>query len=113
MIAQIGNFAVITGKGYRAIRLPYDVEALGMVIVLPNEVHAPYVRYVDDFALFHDDPAILAGWWLQSERYLVGRRLKLHPHKTMILSCAEPSQFLGYELHADGYRRPKSFWQAI
>ena len=23
---------------------------------------APYVRYVDDFALFHDDPAVLADW---------------------------------------------------
>ena len=23
-----------------------------------------YIRYVDDFALFHDDPMVLAGQWL-------------------------------------------------
>jgi RNA-directed DNA polymerase len=66
---------------------------------------APYVRYVDDFALFHDDPAVLAGWRLRIDEYLTGRRLRLHPRKTMILSCAEPSQFLGFELHANGRRR--------
>ena len=63
-------------------------------------LRAPYVRYVDDFALFHDDPAILADWWLRIELYLAGRRLKLHPRKTMILSCNEPSQFLGFVLFA-------------
>ena len=68
-------------------------------------LQAPYVRYVDDFALFHNDPAILAEWWLRIELYLAGRRLKLHPRKTMILSCTEPSQFLGFELHADRRRR--------
>ena len=51
-------------------------------------LRAPYVRYVDDFALFHDDPAILAEWWLRIELYLAGRRLKLHPRKTMICRAA-------------------------
>ncbi len=68
-------------------------------------LRAPYLRYVDDFALFHNDPAVLADWRLRIERYLAGRRLKLHPHKTMILPCSAPSQFLGFELHADGHRR--------
>jgi RNA-directed DNA polymerase len=68
-------------------------------------LRAPYVRYVDDFALFHDDPAVLAGWRLRIEAYLAVRRLKLHPRKTMILPCAQPSQFLGLELHADDRRR--------
>ena len=68
-------------------------------------LRAPYVRYVDDFALFHNDPAILAEWGLRIELYLAGRRLKLHPRKTMILSCTEPSQFLGFVLYADGRRR--------
>jgi len=36
-------------------------------------LRAPYVRYVDDFALFHDDPAILVEWWLRIELYLAGR----------------------------------------
>ena len=35
-------------------------------------LRAPYVRYVDDFALFHDDPAILAEWRSRIEHYLVG-----------------------------------------
>jgi RNA-directed DNA polymerase len=33
---------------------------------------APYVRYVDDFALFHDDPAVLAEWRARIEVYLAG-----------------------------------------
>jgi retron-type reverse transcriptase len=68
-------------------------------------LRAPYLRYVDDFALFHDDPAVLAGWRLRIEEYLAGRRLRLHPRKTVILPCAQPSLFLGLELHVDDRRR--------
>ncbi|MCI0598265.1 MAG: reverse transcriptase/maturase family protein [Beijerinckiaceae bacterium] len=67
-------------------------------------LRAPYVRYVDDFALFHDSPAVLAGWRSRIEHYLAGRRLKLHPRKTIITPCAEASQFLGFVLYADGRR---------
>ncbi len=67
-------------------------------------LRAPYVRYVDDFALFHDDPAVLAEWRARIDSYLVGRRLKLHPRKTVILPTAEPSQFLGFVLLPDGGR---------
>jgi RNA-directed DNA polymerase len=59
---------------------------------------APYVRYVDDFALFHDDPAVLTEWRTRIDTYLGGRRLKLHPRKTIILPTAEPSAFLGFVL---------------
>ena len=65
---------------------------------------APYVRYVDDFALFHDDPVVLAEWRIRIERYLVGRRLKLHPRKTVIQPTSEASQFLGFVLLPDGGR---------
>ena len=41
-----------------------------------------YLRYVDDFALFHDDPARLEDWRGRIARYLEGRRLRLHPRKT-------------------------------
>ena len=58
------------------------------------------MRYVDDFALFHDDPAVLADWRARIDRYLEGRRLKLHPRKTVILPTSEPSAFLGFVLHA-------------
>ncbi len=64
-----------------------------------------YVRYVDDFALFHDDPAVLAEWRARIETFLVGRRLRLHPRKTFIAASAEPATFLGFELHPDGRRR--------
>jgi RNA-directed DNA polymerase len=66
--------------------------------------YTPYVRYVDDFALFQDDPVVLAEWRNQIERYLEGRRLKLHPRKTAILPTSEPTAFLGFELHT-GPRR--------
>jgi retron-type reverse transcriptase len=64
-----------------------------------------YLRYVDDFALFHDDPAVLADWRSRIAAYLARRRLVLHPAKTWIASTAEPATFLGYVLSADGRRR--------
>jgi len=36
MMRRRGGYALAAGEGYRAIRLPYEVEALGMVIVLPD-----------------------------------------------------------------------------
>jgi hypothetical protein len=57
-----------------------------------------YVRYVDDFALFHDDPAVLAEWRIRIERFLVGRRLVLHPDKTWIAPTAARAEFLGFVL---------------
>ena len=39
------------------------------------------------------------------ERFLQGRRLKLHPRKTLILPTCEPAPFLGYVLMPDGRRR--------
>ena len=69
-----------------------------------GKLGAPYLRYVDDFALFDDDPAVLADWRGQIDRFLAGRRLKLHPRKTEILMTTAASAFLGFELHA-GPRR--------
>ena len=68
-------------------------------------LRAPYVRYVDDFALFHDDPAVLSEWRARIARFLEGRRLKLHPRKTVVLSTAQPAVFLGFALDAGGPRR--------
>ena len=67
-------------------------------------LRAPYVRYVDDFALFHDDPAVLETWRDRIALYLEGRRLRLHPRKTHIVATAVTSAFLGFELHAHGGR---------
>ncbi len=68
-------------------------------------LQAPYVRYVDDFALFHDNAAVLAEWRTRIARFLEGRRLRLHPRKTVILPTAEPAAFLGFVLLPDGPRR--------
>lgn len=68
-------------------------------------LRAPYLRYVDDFALFADDPARLEDWRARIDDYLCGRRLRLHPAKTRIVTTAQPQGFLGFELLADGRRR--------
>ncbi len=65
---------------------------------------APYVRYVDDFALFADDESTLARWQEDIGRFLEGRRLKLHPRKTFIAPTKAPATFLGFVLHAGGGR---------
>ncbi len=67
-------------------------------------LRAPYVRYVDDFALFHDDPAVLTDWRSRIDSYLERRRLRLHPSKTHLAPTAQSSPFLGFVLHADGGR---------
>ncbi len=64
-----------------------------------------YVRYVDDFALFHDDPGVLADWRERIEKFLAQRRLMLHPRKTRIVLTGDPAQFLGFVLHPGGARR--------
>lgn len=64
-----------------------------------------YVRYVDDFALFHNDPGVLEHWQARISDYLMGRRLKLHPRKTWFGPTAEPAAFLGFILLPRGLRR--------
>ena len=64
-----------------------------------------YLRYVDDFALFHDDPGRLEDWRRRIARYLEGRRLRLHPRKTYVVATAEPATFLGFVLLPGGGRR--------
>jgi RNA-directed DNA polymerase len=66
-----------------------------------------YVRYVDDFALFHDDPEVLAEWRAQISRFLCGRRLVLHPDKTVIVSSREPARFVGFVTEPGRRRLPE------
>lgn len=68
-------------------------------------LRAPYLRYVDDFVLFHDDADVLEDWRQRIARYLEGRRLVLHPRKTEIVNTQQPARFLGYELFRGGRRR--------
>lgn len=67
-------------------------------------LRAPYVRYVDDFALFHNDASRLADWRKRIERFLTARRLSLHPRKTFVAPASEPAVFLGLVLHEGGKR---------
>lgn len=68
-------------------------------------LRAPYVRYVDDFALFSDNLMELNDWRSRVAGYLSQRRLLLHPTKTEILRTQEPAQFLGFVTYPNGYRR--------
>lgn len=68
-------------------------------------LRAPYLRYVDDFALFHDDSVQLQVWRERITRYLDGRRLVLHPRKTVIQQSHDWTGFLGFELGGGGRRR--------
>ena len=70
-------------------------------------LRAPYLRYVDDFALFNDEPEVLAEWRTRIAGYLARRRLSLHPHKTAILPADAPSTFLGFVLLPGGRRLPE------
>lgn len=68
-------------------------------------LRAPYLRYVDDFALFADESAQLLEWRTAIESFLIGRRLLLHPKKTLILPSTASDCFLGFDLLPGGRRR--------
>jgi hypothetical protein len=61
-------------------------------------------RYVE---ILVRDAAVLADWRNRIDHYLEGRRLKLHPRKTVILPTAQPVQFLGFVLYPGGRRLPE------
>ena len=60
-----------------------NVHLDGLDHYVKEVLRAPgYLRYVVDFALFHDDPAVLEEWRGRIATYLARRRLLLHPRKT-------------------------------
>ena len=63
-----------------------------------------YLRYVDDFALFDDDPERLEDRRRRIARFLEDRRLRLHRRKTRIAATNELAEFLGFVL-LPGVRR--------
>ncbi len=70
-------------------------------------LRAPYLRYLDDFALFHNDKTVLEHWRDRIAMWLGQCRLSLHPRKTVILDTAEPTAFLGYVLQPGRRRLPE------
>ncbi len=68
-------------------------------------LRAPYLRYVDDFALFADNAAVLAEWRERLDAHLARRRLSLHPRKTYIATTETTAIVLGFVLLPGGRRR--------
>jgi retron-type reverse transcriptase len=57
-----------------------------------------YVRYVDDFLIFGDDPRQLGGVRNAVAGFLAGLRLRLHPTKTVVFPTRQGIPFLGYRV---------------
>ena len=63
-----------------------------------------YLRYVDDFAVLHDDKVWLAELRARIEALLAEQRLRLHPRKRQVMRCRDGVDFLGYRVFPD-FRR--------
>jgi RNA-directed DNA polymerase len=55
-----------------------------------------YLRYVDDFLLFHDDKRQLHAWKQDIARFLEGLRLCLHPTKSVVFPTRVGVDYLGF-----------------
>src|SRR5262249_3597627 len=58
-----------------------------------------YVRYVDDLAVFADDPGRLAEARLRIREFLPGLRLRLPPAKSQIFPTRQGLRWLGYRVY--------------
>ncbi|MAT95610.1 MAG: RNA-dependent DNA polymerase [Anaerolineaceae bacterium] len=61
---------------------------------------AAYVRYVDDFLLFHHDKTVLHRWRITIEDFLASLRLTIHPEKSVVFPVKNGLPFLGFQLFA-------------
>lgn len=69
---------------------------------------AAYLRYADDFALFHDDKAQLADWGARIREFLAGRlRLRVHEGPAHVVPCRAGIPWLGFVVYPD-HRRVKA-----
>lgn len=57
-----------------------------------------YMRYVDDFVIFHQEKRVLGQYQKEIQEYLHGLALKLHPQKSKILPLRNGVAFLGYRI---------------
>lgn len=55
-----------------------------------------YVRYVDDFVLFHESQSQLEAWRTDIETFLESYRLRIHPIKSQITATTHGVNFLGF-----------------
>jgi retron-type reverse transcriptase len=79
-----------------------------------RELKCPaYVRYVDDFVLFADDPTQLKAWRRAMIEKLASLRLALHEERARPFASASGLPFLGFRLYPDHrlvkYRKKAQF----
>ncbi|MFN0280003.1 MAG: reverse transcriptase domain-containing protein [Pyrinomonadaceae bacterium] len=63
-----------------------------------------YVRYVDDFSLFHRDQSVLRDARLKIEDYLAGFRLRIHKVKSQLFETRKGANFVGFRVLSDTIR---------
>ena len=58
-----------------------------------------YIRYLDDFVIFHNDIHILEKWKIQINEFLMTNlKLELHPEKSQIYPLHKGIAFLGFRI---------------
>ncbi len=67
---------------------------------------AAYLRYVDDFLLFSNDPRTLLAWLGEIHTKMASLRLTLHAESARINAVADGIPFLGFRVYSD-HRRVK------
>jgi retron-type reverse transcriptase len=73
-----------------------------------RELHCRhYVRYADDFLLFHENKAQLHAWKADVVDYLATLRLRLHERKAVISPTRDGVDFVGYRIFPDHRRLRK------
>jgi retron-type reverse transcriptase len=63
-----------------------------------------YLRYVDDMALFDDDPDFLRGAKTAIREKLIKLRLQLHPIKSQLIQTQQGANFVGFRILPDRIR---------
>ena len=63
-----------------------------------------YLRYVDDFAAFSDNRAVLAEARIAMEENLASLRLKMHPIKSQLFETRYGANFAGFRILPDRIR---------
>jgi RNA-directed DNA polymerase len=58
-----------------------------------------YIRYVDDFVIFHKDKTVLEKWRMEIDVFLKNiLKVELHPEKTRIVKLNRGVTFLGFRI---------------
>ncbi len=66
-----------------------------------------YLRYVDDFALFHDDKSQLLSWKHKIIERLASLRLRIHENAAHAIPCSTGIPWLGFVVYPN-FKRIKA-----